>query len=160
VKERNKASNSKAFYNELRQASLKKWQDYANNVFDACFPDIKEKLIKAAIESNIMNCLITFHQATNDESINQVTVERSIGNCWNNPNVAIGGTIKINIKVRYAQISIPNGYSAMQMNAVAEVWCEKLEKLGFEGVKYKAHPFEVYFKWSKYLTDNFVRLIN
>lgn len=53
--------------------------------------------------------------ATNDESINQVTVERSIGNCWNNPNVAIGGTIKINIKVRYAQISIPNGCKSLLM---------------------------------------------
>ena len=46
------------------------------------------------------------------------------------------------------------------MNAVAEVWCEKFEKLGFEGVKYKAHPFKIYIMWSKYLTDNVVRLIN
>ncbi len=37
---------------------------FLKNVFDAVFPDIKEKLIKTAMESNIMNCIITFHQGT------------------------------------------------------------------------------------------------
>jgi len=33
-------------------------------VFDAVFPEIREKLIKTAMESNIMNCVITFLQGT------------------------------------------------------------------------------------------------